>query len=66
MSDWKITGSSRSDDPADIAMEMATFGLVSRPSKYEVTNTETGDVKHVWANNEKQVGEAIARGNLRK
>ena len=65
MSKYKITGSHKSESIPDILMELATVGACSRPTEYEVTNTDTGKVSHVLAENETQLGETIARGNLR-
>jgi hypothetical protein len=65
MSDWKITGKSPSDNIGDAAMEIATGGLCSRPTEYEITNEKTGDVKHSSAYNEKQLDENIRNGRLR-
>ena len=64
MSKWKITRETKSDHIPDAIMEIITLGAVERPSDYEVTNKETGEVKHYTAYNEKQVGEAIRNGKL--
>ena len=62
MSDWKITD--KSTTMVDYTAEVFTLGLAKAPTIYEITNKDTGEVKHVQAYSEKQVGEKIARGKM--
>ena len=64
MSDWKVTGSSKSDSMPDAIMEIVTLGACSRATEYEITNKQTGEVKHSVAENLTQLSENIAKGRM--
>jgi hypothetical protein len=64
MGDWKITGKEK--DVVDSLTEMVTLGFAPAPTIYEVTNTETGEVKHVTAYSEEGLGRKIADGKFNK
>lgn len=59
---WKVTDKQPSHSLIDSVIEAATVGLVQRPYDYEITNEETGEVRHSTAGGEKELGENIKKG----
>ena len=59
---WEISGQEKSG--TDVIIEAVTLGLVPAPTTYEVTNTESGDVRHVTSYSRDSVGEKIADGKF--
>ncbi len=61
MGDWEVED--KSHDFLDLIMTAASGGYLT-PGEYTVRNTETGEERTVYADNETELGEKIANGQF--